>query len=94
MASNFQQNGTMAAHGHVWPIYERAAFSVDVVGSIDADSVDSAGGAEVIAAELRAVLDKYGVGVKVSPVAVDFMSSEDQAEKDTLDEQAIKREGI
>ena len=80
------QNGTTTAHGRTWPLFERPAFSVDVVGSIDRDSVESA---ETLANELRAVLDKYGVGVKVVPVNVLLMRPEDQAEKNALDEAAV-----
>lgn len=81
-----QQVGTTAAHGRVWPLYERPAFNVDVLGSIDATTVESA---EAVASELRSVLDKYGVDVRVYPVNVLFMSPEDQAEKKALDELAI-----
>jgi hypothetical protein len=80
------QNGTTTAHGRTWPMFERPAFTVDVVGSIDRDSVESA---ETLAIELRAVLDRYGVEVKVTPVIVLFMRPEDQAEKDALDEASI-----
>lgn len=79
--------GTTYAHGRTWPMYSRAAYIVDVVGSVDASTVESA---EKLAAELRIVLDRYGVEVKVNPVTVLFMQPEDQAEKNALDEQAIK----
>lgn len=71
--------GTNEERGRTWPMYETPAFSVDVVGHIDAKDVESA---EQIAAELRTVLDRYGVEVKVSPVNV-------IAEKDSLDEKQI-----
>lgn len=78
--------GTIQAHGRTWPTYERPAFSVDVVGQIDAKEVESA---EQVAVELRAALDRYGVTVRVYPVNVLSMSPEDQAEKTALDEKAI-----
>ena len=82
------QNGTCTAHGRTWPMYERQAFSVDVVGTIDAQDAESA---EQIASELRAVLDKYDVTVKVEPVSVFEMTPEDQAEKNALSEAALAK---
>lgn len=82
------QNGTTIAHGHEWPLYERPTFAVDVTGYIDAADLPDA---EILAAALRAVLDRYGVKVRVYPVMVHFMSPEDKAEKNELDEQAEHR---
>lgn len=78
--------GTSHAHGRTWPLYERDAFSVEVVGQVDANDIKSA---ESLAAELRAVLDRYGVTVRVYPVKVMEMSPEDKAEKEELDAQAV-----
>lgn len=83
-----QPIGTTTAHGRTWPMYEREAFQVEVGGSVSQDTVESA---EALASELRTVLDKYGLSVEVVPVKVLFMSPEDQAEKNALDEAAIKR---
>lgn len=84
-----QQNGTTEAHGRIWSMYEREAFSVEALGCISRDTVESA---DQLASELRAVLDKYGVEVRVEPVTVLFMSPDDQAEKEALDAKAARRE--
>lgn len=80
------QNGTTEAHGRTWPLYQREAFSVEVVGSIDAGDFESA---ELLQRELHDLLNRYGVKVRVTPVLVLEMSPEDQAEKNALDEQSI-----
>lgn len=80
------QNGTTEAHGRTWPLYQREAFSVEVVGSIDASDFDSA---ELLQRELHVLLNHYGVEVRVTPVLVLEMLPEDLAEKHVLDEQAI-----
>jgi RecJ-like exonuclease len=82
-----KRNGTTTAHGRIWPLYEREAFNVTLNGSIDRADVESA---EALKAELDAVLRQYGVEVTVEPVLVLFMSPEDQAEKNALDELALK----
>jgi hypothetical protein len=79
------QTGTLQAHGRTWPLYQRAAFQVEVIGTVDAASGDDA---EALAGALRDVLDKHGVEVRVKPVSVSEMSAEDQAEKNALDEAA------
>lgn len=81
--------GTVSAHGHEWPLYERPAFGVDIVGHIDAKDL---GSPEVLAAELRTVLGRYGVTVRVYPVTVNEMSPKDRMEKLALDEKAAQGE--
>lgn len=88
--SKLTRNGTTEAHGRTWPMYEHEAFSVEVLGNIEASSVESA---EDIRTELEAVLSKYGVTVRVYPVLVLGMSPEDQAEKEELDRQALAAAG-
>jgi hypothetical protein len=80
------QNGTRQAYGRVWPVYERPAYDIEIVGAVDAESVESA---EHLENELREVLDKYGLTVKVQRVLVQELSPEDQAEKNALDQIAI-----
>lgn len=77
-----EPTGTLTAHGRTWPLYNRRAYMVEVSGYLNIDDEQQA---EALAAELRSVLARYGVTVSVSPVGVNFLSPEDQAEKDRLD---------
>lgn len=86
MTDTYQPTGWLRAHGRTWPSYQREAFSVEVSGAVDKDSVESA---EALASELRAVLDKHGLTVRVYSVTVDFLLPEDQAERTALDQLAI-----
>jgi translation elongation factor EF-Tu-like GTPase len=70
-------------------MFQRKGFSVEIVGTIGTESETEA---ELTASELRNVLDKYEVSVKVAPVSVAAMLPADQAEKDALDEAAMKPE--
>lgn len=79
--------GTTAAHGRTWPMYERSAFQVEVEGQIAGLGRVHA---ERLLADLQQMLNPYGVTVKLTDVTVVFMSPEDQAEKDELDEKAIE----
>lgn len=81
------QNGTTTAHGRTWPLYERSAFTVEVAGSIDAGDIESA---EALKVRLLEALEPLGVEVNVSPILVLEMSPEDQAEKNALDEVALR----
>jgi sugar phosphate isomerase/epimerase len=80
-------DNTIQAHNRKWPLHAREAFSVSVVGYIERDTIDAA---NQVAEELRAVLDKYGVEVEVGPLTTMFMSPEDEAEKNALDELALR----
>jgi hypothetical protein len=81
-----ERNGETRAHNRTWPMYHRDAYNVEVVGSIEAHSAESA---EQLRSELEEVLGRHGVTVRVYPVGVFFMSPADQAEKNALDEKAI-----
>ena len=61
------RNGTVQSNGQIYPLYERAAYQVQVIGQIDAGAVETA---ESLKTELLSVLEQYGVGVKVNPVMV------------------------
>lgn len=80
------QNGTITAHNRTWPLYERAAFSLRVNGQVNKDKLEDA---EALQAELTRLLGPYGVEVKLEPITVLFISPEDQAEKNALDDAVI-----
>jgi len=81
--------GTTQAHGRTWPLYEREGFQVEVHGIIDADDEHSA---NAIRDTIRLALEVYqnsDLDVRVVPITRLFMSPEDEAERDALDEKAI-----
>lgn len=82
------QNGTHQSHGRTWPLYQQEAFSVEVMGTINAQDFESA---ELLQRELHELLDRYGLKVRVVPVLVLFMLPEHQAEKEALDEAALAK---
>lgn len=83
-----KRNGTVTAHGKTWPMYESTAYQIEVAGRIDAETLKEA---ETLKAELDATLGRYDVEVKLEQLLVIAMLPEDQAEKEALDEAAIKR---
>jgi hypothetical protein len=80
------QNGTVTSHNKTWPLYEREAFKVEIVGTIDADLI--------FEHSLRSLFEmtrlrELGVEVVISKVRNLHLSPEDQAEKNRLDAAAI-----
>lgn len=82
------ENGSIAAHGKVWPLYERSVYQVEVSGSIDADTLTDA---KTLKQQLESVLSPHGLTVILKPLAILEMSPEDEAEKHALDEAAINK---
>lgn len=78
--------GTTQAHGRVWPVYEKPAFSLEVTGVLEFETRNEAIGVETT---LRDALRNYPVEIKLVPVTVLLMSPEDQAEKDRLDQESL-----
>lgn len=81
------QNGsqTHLSTGRTWPVYEEEAYDVQILGTVSLEVV------EAFKAELLALCTRYGVTPKVRRVMNQFLSPEDQAEKNALDEEAIKQ---
>lgn len=60
--------GTIQEHGHTRRMREHDAFEVSVSGQLTVDDLESA---KAIESELRPVLAKHGIEVRITPVKVD-----------------------
>lgn len=78
-----KRNGITTAHGRTWPMYERKAYTVEILGNVLPECAES------LKAELLAIGERYGLTPKVRPLTVLFMLPEHQAEKNALDEAAL-----
>lgn len=88
------ENGTVAAHGRTWPLYERPVTQATVIISINADEDNPLAQPDALRAALKGdlqLLIKGGheVDIKVEPVLRFVMSPEDRAEKLRLDEESL-----
>jgi hypothetical protein len=65
------------AHGKSWPLEEREAFRVEILGTVLPESAAS------LKTELLAIENRYGLASRVYPVTV--VKLKDRAEKEAME---------
>ena len=80
------QNGTLThlSTNRTWPVYEHDGFMVDIVGVFHTDE-------ERLREAFAEIEERFGVRVKITAVKEQFLLPADQAERNALDEEAIKQ---
>lgn len=80
------KNGTLTylSTNRTWPVYERDGFMVDITGVFHTDE-------ERLREAFAEIEERFGVKVKITAVKEQFLLPADQAERNALDEEAIKQ---